>query len=131
MQRLGEPAQMFQRRTIIAAAASLLFVAAAPVCGADTPSPNDPARFLAGMPPAAEPPLAPLTKDRAWQQHASAFDSAFGRFEQSQLARIRAWSSSNLTAAQPTMFYMFSGPDFLYANAFYRKARTYVLSGLE
>ncbi len=122
---------MFQRRTIIAAAASLLFVAAAPVCGADTPSPNDTARFLAGMPPAAESPLAPLTKDRAWQQHASAFDSAFGRFEQSQLARIRAWSSSNLTAAQPTMFYMFSGPDFLYANAFYPKARTYVLSGLE
>src|SRR6266511_2275297 len=111
MQRLGEPAQMFQRRTIIAAAASLLFVAAAPVCGADTPSPNDTARFLAGMPPAS--------------------DSAFGRFEQSQLARIRAWSSSNLTAAQPTMFYMFSGPDFLYANAFYPKARTYVLSGLE
>ncbi len=29
------------------------------------------------------------------------------------------------------MFYMFSGPDFLYANAFYPKATTYVLSALE
>jgi hypothetical protein len=29
------------------------------------------------------------------------------------------------------MFYMFSGPDFLYANAFYGKATTYVLSALE
>ena len=29
------------------------------------------------------------------------------------------------------MFYMFSGPDFLYANAFYPKAKTYVLAGLE
>jgi hypothetical protein len=29
------------------------------------------------------------------------------------------------------MFYMFSGPDFLYANAFYSKATTYVLSALE
>ena len=29
------------------------------------------------------------------------------------------------------MFYMFSGPDFLYANAFYSKASTYVLSALE
>jgi len=29
------------------------------------------------------------------------------------------------------MFYMFSGPDFLYANAFFPRASTYVLSGLE
>ena len=29
------------------------------------------------------------------------------------------------------MFYMFSGPDFLYADAFYSKASTYVLSALE
>ncbi len=29
------------------------------------------------------------------------------------------------------MFYMFSGPDFLYADAFYGKATTYVLSALE
>jgi hypothetical protein len=29
------------------------------------------------------------------------------------------------------MFYMFSGPDFLYANAFYGKATTFVLSALE
>ena len=30
-----------------------------------------------------------------------------------------------------TLFYMFSGPDFLYANIFFPKASTYVLSGLE
>jgi hypothetical protein len=29
------------------------------------------------------------------------------------------------------MFYMFSGPDFLYADAFYSKATTYVLAALE
>jgi len=29
------------------------------------------------------------------------------------------------------MFYMFSGPDFLYADVFYPKAVTYVLSALE
>ena len=29
------------------------------------------------------------------------------------------------------MFYMFGGPDFLYANAFFPNANTYVLSGLE
>ena len=116
---------------IIAAIAGLLLLAAPPLRAADTVSLNDTARFLAGMPPADESPLAPLTKDRNWQQHASVFNAAFQRVEQSQLARIRAWSSSNLTTARPTMFYMFSGPDFLYANAFYPKAKTYVLSGLE
>jgi hypothetical protein len=122
---------MLQRRTIIAAAATLLLVAAAPVHGADAPSANDTARFLAGLPPAADSPLAPLARDRAWQEHARAFDAAFGRFDQSQLSRIRAWSSSHITEPRPTMFYMFSGPDFLYANAFYPKAKTYVLSALE
>ncbi len=122
---------MFQRRTIIAAAAGLFFSALGPVHAADTASPNDTARFLAGMPVDAELPLAPLTKDGSWQQHARSFDGAFGRLDQGQLARIRAWSKSNLTASRPAMFYMFSGPDFLYANAFYPNAKTYVLAGLE
>ena len=122
---------MLQRRTIIAAAAGLLLAAAAPARAADTATANDTALFLAGMPPAADSPLAPLTKDRAWQQHAHTFDGAFGRLDQGQLARIRAWSSANLTSAHPTMFYMFSGPDFLYANAFYPNATTYVLAALE
>lgn len=122
---------MLQRSTIIAAAAGLLFAAATPALGADAPSANDTARFLAGMPPAAESPLAPLTKDAAWQQHANAFNTAFQTVEQSQLSKIRAWSSAHLTSPRPTLFYMFSGPDFLYANAFFPKAKTYVMSGLE
>jgi hypothetical protein len=122
---------MLQRRTIIAAAAGLLLVGAAPLRAADAVSPNDTARFLAGMAPAAESPLAALTKDRAWQEHARIFDGAFERLEQRQISRIRTWSAKHLTAPRPTMFYMFSGPDFLYANAFYPNAKTYVLSGLE
>jgi hypothetical protein len=51
--------------------------------------------------------------------------------ERRQLSKIRAWSTANLAAPKPTMFYMFSGPDFLYADAFYGKATTYVLSALE
>jgi hypothetical protein len=119
------------RMIIVAAAAALSFAAVAPVRAADTASPNDTARFLAGMPPAPESPLALLTHDRAWQQHARTFDSAFGRIENRQLGRIRAWSAKNLTTSRPAMFYMFSGPDFLYANAFFPNAATYVLSGLE
>jgi hypothetical protein len=104
---------------------------AQPSRAADTVTVDDTARFLAGMPPAADSPLTPLTKDPTWQRHARFFDQAFAQLEQRQLTRIRAWSDTNLAAPRPTMFYMFSGPDFLYADAFYGKATTYVLSALE
>jgi len=74
--------------------------------------------------------LTPLTKDPSWQRHAKFFDGAFGQLEQRQLSKIRTWSDVNLAAPRPTMFYLFSGPDFLYANAFYSKANTYVLGAL-
>jgi hypothetical protein len=105
--------------------------AAAPARAADIVTADDTARFLAGMQPSADSPLMPLTKAPAWQRHAKFFDAAFAQLEQRQLSKIRAWSDVNLAAPRPTMFYMFSGPDFLYANAFYSKATTYVLSALE
>jgi len=116
---------------LLAAAALTLLAAAAPARAADPVTADDSARFLAGLPPSAQSPLTPLTKDPAWQRHARFFDTAFGQLEQRQLSKIRAWSSANLSAPRPTMFYMFSGPDFLYADAFYSGATTYVLSALE
>jgi hypothetical protein len=115
----------------IATLAAAMLVAAATSLHAQTASVDDTAKFLAGMMPSADSPLMPLTQEAAWQRHAKFFDSAFEKLEQRQLSRIRAWSDTNLAAPKPTMFYMFSGPDFLYANAFYSKASTYVLSALE
>jgi hypothetical protein len=114
-----------------AVAATMFLTTLVPLRAADTVSADDTARFLAGMAPSADSPLMPLTKDPAWQRHAKFFDSAFAQLEQRQLSKIRNWASVNLAAPRPTMFYMFSGPDFLYANAFYPKATTYVLSALE
>jgi hypothetical protein len=118
-------------KTMVAVAALLFAVAQDSVRAADAPSADDTARFLAGMMPSAGSPLIALTKDPAWQRHARFLDSAFGQLEQRQMSRVRAWSEANIAAPKPTMFYMFSGPDFLYANAFYPKATTYVLSALE
>ena len=116
----------------IAALAAIIFLAAAFASrAADAVTADDTARFLAGMMPSADSPLVPLTRDPAWQHHARSFDAAFAQLEQRQLSRIRAWAETNLAAPRPTMFYMFSGPDFLYADAFYSKATTYVLSALE
>jgi hypothetical protein len=94
-------------------------------------SPNDMARFLAGLPAAAESPLAAYNKDPSWMRHAQAMDSTWRSLNQRQVSRIQAWSKANLAVRQPTTFYMFSGPDFLYANAFFPGSKTYVMSGLE
>jgi hypothetical protein len=123
--------KMLQLPKIAAAAVAMFLVTAMPARTAEAVTADDTARFLAGMPPSAQSPLTPLTNDPAWQRHARFFDTAFGQLEQRQLSKIRAWASVNLAAPRPTMFYMFSGPDFLYAEAFYSKATTYVLSALE
>lgn len=122
---------MLQPVKMAALAAVMLLAAALPVRAADTVTANDTARFLAGMAPSADSPLTPLTREPSWQRHAKFFDNAFGQLEQRQLSKIRSWTETNLAAPRPTMFYMFSGPDFLYADVFYSKASTYVLSALE
>jgi hypothetical protein len=122
---------MLQPAKIAALVATILLAVVVPARAADAVTANDTARFLAGMPPSAGSPLTALTNNPSWQRHARFFDNAFGQLEQRQLSKIRAWASINLAAPRPTMFYMFSGPDFLYADTFYSKATTYVLSALE
>ena len=123
---------MFRTFKILAVVAAVVLATAPGTANAaDSVTADDTARFLAGMMPSADSPLMALTKDPAWQRHARFFDSAFGQLEQRQMSKVRAWSDANIAAQKPTMFYMFSGPDFLYANAFYPKASTYVLSALE
>jgi hypothetical protein len=111
--------------------AGVLFFAARAACAAESASANDTARFLAGLPPSTESPLDSLSREPSWQQHAKFFNSAWSRLDRQQLSRVRAWSAENLVERRPVMFYMFSGPDFLYADAFFPNASTYVLSGLE
>jgi hypothetical protein len=122
---------MFRAFKTAAVAAVMLLAGAFAAADAADVTPDDTARFLAGMMPSADSPLTALTKDPAWQRHAKFFDSAFAQLDQRQISKVRAWSDANVAAPKATMFYMFSGPDFLYANAFYPKATTYVLSALE
>src|SRR4051794_9550215 len=100
---------MLQPMQIAVVALSFLLAVVMPARAADTAA-NDSARFLAGMQPSADSPLAPLTRDPSWLRHARFFDTAFGQLEQAQLSRIRSWAAANLAAPRPTMFYMFSGP---------------------
>jgi hypothetical protein len=96
--------------------------------------PNDIARFLAGMPVPENSQLAPLTRDPAWQQHCAFFEKEFSKLTVGQLQRLHAWIGANLselTQPTPVVFYMFSGPDFLYVDQFFPNASVYVLCGKE
>jgi hypothetical protein len=123
--------RLLQSTRVAALLTVVLLVFATPTRAEDTASANDMARFLAGLPPAADSALAQFTREASWQQHARYFDNAWKGLNGRQLARIQDWSKENLATRQPTTFYMFSGPDFLYANAFFPGSTTYVLSGLE
>ena len=111
--------------------AVVLALAIAPARSAETATPDDTARYLAGLPPAPGSPLAALAKDPGWAQHARFFNSIFAREDANTLAKVRAFAKQNLPQHHDTMLYMFSGPDFLYATSFFPSASTYVLSGLE
>src|SRR6201986_3698557 len=108
--------------------AVLLALPVAPARSAETATPDDTARFLAGLPPAPNSPLAALAKDPGWAQHAHFFDTIFSREDASTLAKVRAFAKENLPQHHDTMLYMFSGPDFLYATSFFPSAKTYVLA---
>jgi hypothetical protein len=123
---------MMHRTAISGALALAMLMLAAPgVAAAESTRANDTARFLAGMEPSPQSSLAALTREPSWQQHARAFDQAWAGLEQRQLSKIRAWSAANIAAPQPVAYYMFSGPDFLYVDAFLPNRSTYVLSALE
>ena len=95
---------------------------------------NDTARFLAGLPVSPNSSLVPLTRQPSWQQHAQYFDQAWTNLGARQFTGIRNWEASYLPEAAgplPVVNYMFSGPDFLYANQFFPNASTYILAGTE
>lgn len=110
---------------------SILVILTDTVSAADKTTFNDTARFLAGLQPSSASPLIKYTNETSWQRHAKNFESAWQELDGRQLSKIRTWSKQNLTTPQSTMLYMFSGPDFLYADSFFPNASKYVLSGLE
>src|SRR6476660_4761270 len=98
----------------------------------NAPSLDETAHFLAGMPVTGV--LEPLTHDPAWQEHARAMSEAWTRKERQQIWPIRQWMQANAPQyhrSTDTAFYMFSGPDFLYASIFFPLSSNYVLAGLE
>ncbi|HXF90227.1 MAG TPA: hypothetical protein VNK48_17900 [Xanthobacteraceae bacterium] len=118
-------------RFFLALVAAAMLASAVHAQSAPSASADDTARLLAGLAVAPQSPLYELSQDPHIRQQAAQLEAAFERAENTQLVKIRAWSAANLSEPSLAMFYMFGGPDFLYADAFFPNAKTYVLSGLE
>jgi hypothetical protein len=113
--------------------AILIAFARLPLSAATDSNPDTTAKYLAGLAVPATAADSP-SNNSTWAAHSSALDEAWKRFQDHQLPAIATWAPQFLGPAyqsQGTMFYMFSGPDFLYAHAFFPNASTYILCGVE
>jgi hypothetical protein len=124
-------ASTVRKMMVAAVLAGMLALTMAPAFAGTAASPDDTARFLAGLPPAADSPLAALANDPDWQQHAHSFNALFAREDANTLSKVRAFAAAHLGNYHDAMLYFFSGPDFLYATSFFPHASTYVMAGLE
>ncbi len=94
---------------------------------------NDQARFLAGMPGGRNSQLRTLRETEAWQGHRRSMDHLWNFFANTRYGRIQTWRDTEMPdlVAPGVVFYPFSGPDFLFADAFFPGGQQYVMCGLE
>ena len=95
---------------------------------------NDMARFLAGMPAEEGSTLAKYHETNAWKQYAKTANNTWRSILQQKVPTMAKWRDENLKVqndAKGTLFYPFSGPDFLHASTFFPDASRVVMVGLE
>ncbi len=92
---------------------------------------NETAKYIAGIPSSL---FAKQQKTDSYILHQKTIQQAWQHSEQTMLAPINKWITANkITQASDTLtvFYPFSGPDFLFVHAFFPYANNYILVGLE
>lgn len=94
---------------------------------------NDIAKFVAGMPLDKSSELYELTETPEWTNYSEEAKTAWDKFNE-VAAKYSAFQKSEI---QPpyntikTLFYPFSGPDFLFANVMFPNVHDMILIGLE
>ena len=93
---------------------------------------NDLAQFIAGIQPPPASPLTSYTTNSEWKEYATQMNSKWRSFDTSRLLPIQTWRLSGMSGIHPeTVFYPFSGPDFVHVETFFPEARHFILCGLE
>lgn len=94
---------------------------------------NSTASVLAGVKSTAGS-LKKYLDSAAWKENASFIDSSWSRLERSRLSKMRTWREKEFAVINQntrTLFYPFSGPDFLTAFTFFPDVDKYVMIALE
>ncbi len=95
------------------------------------PDYHDSALFIAGL-SNRQGPLAAYENKPAWVKFARFIGQSWERFDRGHLAPMREWASRELDAVNTaTVFYPFSGPDFVNMYTLFPRAKTYLLIALE
>jgi hypothetical protein len=95
---------------------------------------NEIARYIAGMKLSDTSGLYSLSRNPTWMNYSSVTSGTWKHFSDTKIKKIIDWTRAeipDISGDSRTLFYPFSGPDFLYAHAFFPRADTYVLVGLE
>jgi hypothetical protein len=94
---------------------------------------DDLAAFISGMPNGKSGCISKVDSLIKWNQFAWNMDSIFTRLGSSRFEKMKVWGDSELinNHSRTTLFYPFSGPDFLNANIFYPDADQYIMIAME
>jgi len=95
---------------------------------------NDAVRLLAGLPAEEGSQLMNLDTNKLWKEHQEKFGSFFENILAEKYPKVYEFQKENLKEVNDslhTLFYPFSGPDFIYANIFFPNAKKTVMLGLE
>jgi len=94
---------------------------------------DDMASFISGMPYNNNECLSRLDSIIRWKNYAKEMDKMFSHSTLLRLEKMKNWADSALIRNQniKTVFYPFSGPDFLNTNIFYPDADQYIMIAME
>lgn len=94
---------------------------------------NNLAKFISGIPVDTSSELYSLTQTPDWKAYSEEAKSAWARFD-SVASKYKEFSKSEIVTPHDTiktLFYPFSGPDFLFANIMFPNVDKMILIGLE
>jgi hypothetical protein len=95
---------------------------------------NDISRYIAGMPAIEGHLLKPELYNEAWKKYASDQDKKWAQLNENHFKAMQEFTDSelkNIYGKNDTVFYPFSGPDFLNVTTFFPEAKTYFMLALE
>lgn len=95
---------------------------------------NDVSRYIAGLQPTEGNTLKTALYTDAWKTYAADQDKKWEQLNQNHFKAMHEFSAAELSAifgVHDTIFYPFSGPDFLNATTFFPEAQTYLMLALE